>query len=62
MTGDMNNPGSNANARVAAELGYRIYDGGRRTAMAELATSGVALEEGQRDAILNALKASVIAT
>ncbi len=62
MTGDINRPGSNGNARLAAELGYRLYDGGRREAMEELASSGATLEEGVRDSILNELKAAVIGT
>ena len=36
MTGDMNNPGSSGNTRLAAELGYRVWDGGRRQAMEDL--------------------------
>jgi outer membrane protein TolC len=60
MTADMNHPGNSENSRLSADLAYRIFDGGRRQAMEDLADSGVALEEEARDAILNGLKAEVI--
>jgi outer membrane protein len=60
MTGDFNSPGWWGNSRLAADVSYAIYDGGRRQAYENLAGSKVLLEERQRDAVQNELKAAVI--
>jgi len=59
---DLNNPGWQTNARVSLTAGWQLYDGGRRTSVTELRRLQVLLAEGDRDAVLNELKAAVIDT
>jgi len=59
---DLNNPGWQTNTRLSLTAGWQVYDGGRRSNVTELRRLQVLLSEGDRDAVLNELKAAVIDT
>jgi outer membrane protein TolC len=59
---DINNPGWQTNTRLSLTAGWQIYDGGMRSASTELSRLAVLIAKGDRDALMNELKASVIDT
>ncbi|MCU0725475.1 MAG: TolC family protein [Planctomycetes bacterium] len=62
MTGDFNHPGAHGNARASVEASWLLFDGGRRSAGERMAQLNSLVEQGERAAIANELKAAVIST
>jgi outer membrane protein TolC len=62
MNGDFNHPGAHGNARASVEASWLLFDGGRRVAGERLAQLNALVEQGERAAIANELKAAVIST